>query len=41
MRVIEFLQNWVAGLHGAGSPQAQRVAIQFLTDWYNKQLAKD
>jgi Aromatic ring hydroxylase len=48
LRVIKFLQNWVAGLHGAGtwhgagSPQAQRVALQVLTDWEaKKQLVKD
>lgn len=48
LRIIKFIQNWVAGLHGAGtwhgagSPQAQRVAIQFLTDWdAKKTLAKN
>jgi 4-hydroxybutyryl-CoA dehydratase/vinylacetyl-CoA-Delta-isomerase len=33
MRMVKFIQNWTAGLHGvgtwhgAGSPQAQRMAI--------------
>lgn len=47
LRITKFLQNWVAGLHGAGtwhgagSPQAQRVAIMSLTDFeHKKKLAK-
>lgn len=38
LRMAKFLQNWVAGLHGAGtwhgagSPQAQKVVLYALTD---------
>lgn len=42
LRVMKFLQHWTAGLHGpgtwhgAGAPQAQRVAINSLTDFDSK-----
>jgi 4-hydroxybutyryl-CoA dehydratase/vinylacetyl-CoA-Delta-isomerase len=48
MRMTRFLQNWVAGLHavgvwhGAGSPQAQWIAMSRLGDMERKKkLAKD
>jgi 4-hydroxybutyryl-CoA dehydratase/vinylacetyl-CoA-Delta-isomerase len=42
LKIMKFLQHWTAGLHGpgtwhgAGAPQAQRVAITALTDFESK-----
>lgn len=48
LRLAKFLQNWTAGLHGpgtwhgAGSPQAQRMALYRLTDLEaKKRLARE
>lgn len=47
LRILKFLQNWTAGLHGpgtwhgAGSPQAQRMSLYALTNFEEKKaLAK-
>ncbi len=47
LRVAKFLQNWTAGLHGAGTwhgagaPQTQRVMVSYLTDFESKkQMAR-
>ena len=42
LKINKVLQNWVAGLHGAGtwhgagSPQAQKMSLMRLTDWEEK-----
>ena len=48
LRLAKFIQNWCAGLHGAGtwhgagSPMAQKMALYALTDLEaKKKLAKD
>ncbi|OAT81304.1 aromatic ring hydroxylase [Desulfotomaculum copahuensis] len=48
LRLAKFIQNWCAGLHGAGtwhgagSPQAQKMALYALTDLESKKkLARD
>lgn len=48
LRIAKFIQNWCAGLHGAGtwhgagSPQAQKMALYALTDLEKKKkLAKN